>query len=452
MSSEHELATREIQLHIPDEGITNDLLSSFESSTNEMVATSTAEDAASGKGLPRVVAQYYSEQEEKGVLEHKSSPNKTMATSAAEEATASKGLSRVVAQHYNQQEEKGRSERKSSRIFHMRNLNNWIKSRMIGNALDQVRADRGGSYPVTVLDLGCGKGGDLLKWERGNIEHIVCADIAATSIEHCKERYSRLRREKGGRVFSAQFVAADCTKVELSRMLERPDLKIDLVSCQFALHYSFESLPQAEQMLANITSNLQPGGYFIGTTTDAYDIIRRLNRDQDPNNRRFGNEVFSVEFPAETPLDPPPLFGARYNFHLQQVVDCPEFLVHFPTFVKLAARYGLRLLKKMRFEDFVDQELEQGRDLLWKMKALETYNPSFTRLVSSVKSDYAHTAEFFEAAGDSRATVGTLSKAEWEAVSLYLMFVFRKEEISRPDQCINTGMGGTAKSAQMKTT
>ena len=25
----------------------------------------------------------------------------------------------------------------------------------------------------------------------------------------------------------------------------------------------------------------------------------------------------------------------------------------------------------MRFEDFVDQELEQGRDLLWKMKALE---------------------------------------------------------------------------------
>ncbi len=46
----------------------------------------------------------------------------------------------------------------------------------------------------------------------------------------------------------------------------------------------------------------------------------------------------------------------------------------------------------------------------------QTYNPSFTRLVSSVKSDYAHTAEFFEAAGDSRATVGTLSKAEWEAV------------------------------------
>ena len=29
-----------------------------------------------------------------------------------------------------------------------------------------------------------------------------------------------------------------------------------------------------------------------------------------------------------------PLFGARYNFHLQGVVDCPEFLVFFPVLEK----------------------------------------------------------------------------------------------------------------------
>lgn len=55
--------------------------------------------------------------------------------------------------------------------------------------------------------------------------------------------------------------------------MENCELKLDLVSCQFAFHYSFESLPQAEQMLANVSCNLQPGGYFIGTTTDAYDIM-----------------------------------------------------------------------------------------------------------------------------------------------------------------------------------
>lgn len=55
--------------------------------------------------------------------------------------------------------------------------------------------------------------------------------------------------------------------------MKDPELKLDLVSCQFAFHYSFESLQQAEQMLANVSSNLQPGGYFIGTTTDAEDIL-----------------------------------------------------------------------------------------------------------------------------------------------------------------------------------
>lgn len=29
-----------------------------------------------------------------------------------------------------------------------------------------------------------------------------------------------------------------------------------------------------------------------------------------------------------------PIFGAKYNFHLEGVVDCPEFLVFFPTLVK----------------------------------------------------------------------------------------------------------------------
>lgn len=29
-----------------------------------------------------------------------------------------------------------------------------------------------------------------------------------------------------------------------------------------------------------------------------------------------------------------PIFGAKYNFHLEGVVDCPEFLVNFPVLIK----------------------------------------------------------------------------------------------------------------------
>jgi mRNA (guanine-N7-)-methyltransferase len=44
----------------------------------------------------------------------------------------------VVANHYNQLLERGVAERKESRIFHMRNLNNWIKSRIIGKFITQI--------------------------------------------------------------------------------------------------------------------------------------------------------------------------------------------------------------------------------------------------------------------------------------------------------------------------
>lgn len=63
-----------------------------------------------------------------------------------------------------------------------------------------------------MLDLGCGKGGDLLKWQKGHVSHVVCADIAQTSIEQCKERYSKAR-DRHRNIFTAEFIAADCSKV-----------------------------------------------------------------------------------------------------------------------------------------------------------------------------------------------------------------------------------------------
>lgn len=50
-------------------------------------------------------------------------------------------------------------------------------------------------------------------------------------------------------------------------------MELDLTSVQFALHYSFESLPQAECMIKNASESLRPGGYFIGTIPDAYELV-----------------------------------------------------------------------------------------------------------------------------------------------------------------------------------
>ena len=51
-----------------------------------------------------------------------------------------------------------------------------------------------------------------------------------------------------------------------------------------------------------------------------------------PDNS-FGNEIYNIAFEGQD-KDNFPLFGAKYNFHLEGVVDCPEFLVHFPALEK----------------------------------------------------------------------------------------------------------------------
>lgn len=51
----------------------------------------------------------------------------------------------------------------------MRNFNNWVKSVLIRIHLDLSRPR------ALVLDLCCGKGGDLLKWKEGGISYLVGA-------------------------------------------------------------------------------------------------------------------------------------------------------------------------------------------------------------------------------------------------------------------------------------
>ena len=60
-------------------------------------------------------------------------------------------------------------------------------------------------------------------------------------------------------------------------------------------------------------------------------LFRKRLRASDSTS--FGNEVFSVTFPTKD-KDNIPVFGAKYDFHLEGVVDCPEFLVYFPVLEK----------------------------------------------------------------------------------------------------------------------
>lgn len=112
-----------------------------------------------------------------------------------EPQTSEYSHTQVVATHYNLLEEKGLQERFKSQIIHMRNFHNWIKSMLINEYLTKIKdSKKQHNPPIRVHDMCCGKGGDLPKWKKGNITHLICSDIAEVSLEHCKERYTHMKR------------------------------------------------------------------------------------------------------------------------------------------------------------------------------------------------------------------------------------------------------------------
>ncbi|XP_074678540.1 mRNA cap guanine-N(7) methyltransferase isoform X1 [Strix aluco] len=312
------------------------------------------------------------------------------------------GHGQAVAAHYNELQEVGLEKRSQSRIFYLRNFNNWTKSVLIGEFIDRVRRKKN---DITVLDLGCGKGGDLLKWKKGRIKKLVCTDIADISVQQCKQRYEdmKARCRYNEHIFDAEFIQADSTKIiwcfqflSLDKakgvttylwssgsqhgMLETvldllcskyndPDMRFDICSCQFVYHYSFETYEQADMMLKNACGNLSPGGYFIGTTPNSFELVKRLEASE---TNSFGNEVYSVKFEKKGEY---PLFGCKYDFHLEEVVDVPEFLVYFPLLEEMAKKHGMKLVYKMTFREFYEEKIknEEHKMLLRRMQALESF-------------------------------------------------------------------------------
>ncbi|CAJ0923248.1 unnamed protein product, partial [Mesorhabditis belari] len=302
-------------------------------------------------------------------------------------------------------------------------MNNWIKSALIGDISDRLKRD--GCYNPRVLDLACGKGGDLRKWQFANVKSIVMADIAEVSIDQAKGRYEEMQARRQAN-FAAQFIVADCCK---ERLLEKYEEKqqFDLVSCQFALHYSFITQESAQMFLKNCTENIRPGGYFLGSLPDANRIVWAARQ----GDGEFKNSVCSIKFSKPEEIlngAQPPLFGSEFHFTLDAQVNCPEFLCHFPLLVKMLEECDMELVYQLPFPDAIKHYKEARRDgliLFDRMKALETYPATGDKKLAGADEDYEHPKKLQDQF--DMASIGTLSKPEWEAVSMYIVFVFRKK-------------------------
>ncbi|EGG06629.1 uncharacterized protein MELLADRAFT_36007, partial [Melampsora larici-populina 98AG31] len=259
----------------------------------------------------------------------------------------------------------GKDERVVSPIFGLRKFNNWIKSVIIGKFAhkDSYTIQNIPNRPITrgvkVLELGCGKGGDLAKWQKAGVEELYGFDIAAVSIDQARQRYQETSRQK----YFAKLTALDCFSVDITTVLQPQELErpFDVVSLQFCMHYAFETEEKARTMLRNVSTHLIKGGVFIGTIPNPDLLIARLDKMRGERNV-WGNPVYEITFPS---LQPRPLYGFKYLFYLKDAVErVPEYIVFWEPFVQLAAEYGLKLIYREEFHQIFEQERYEAHNRL----------------------------------------------------------------------------------------
>ncbi|CAK0793033.1 unnamed protein product [Prorocentrum cordatum] len=175
--------------------------------------------------------------------------------------------------HYASQRGQSADERLRSLSVRLRNFNSFAKAVLLERHLGEVR-DRlpSGEGRLAVLDLGCGRGGDLKKMVNCGVASYCGADVSEASLHEAVRRVGGLLRDSGrfrhgllggGGALPLREVSllrADCWREDVALLLDAAGhgtarlqgegrAWFHLVSSQMACHYAFESRDQGGESL-----------------------------------------------------------------------------------------------------------------------------------------------------------------------------------------------------------
>ena len=316
----------------------------------------------------------------------------------------------TVADHYNKLKARNLGERDSSSIIGLRKYNNWLKSVLAQQTTESLKSLYASSHLLSVstspenlrvLDICCGKGGDIKKWLYAGVNTYVGIDIAEQSVIEAERRLNEMLESsfhfqkmisRKNSTFKSKFIALDCFNHVIDETVLTDAFypnHFHVVSCMFAIHYAFENVFTAERAFKNASDNLQKGGFFV-FTTPSHEHLETLKKKAFPDTT-YSNSIFQVEFlpsdtntttdattlPTSRPLSEtvPRLENIKYKFYLDEAVHgCPEFSIPFPFLRTLLENFGFELRYKRSFAEFYFdfKDVPFAVDLLHNFRILPT--------------------------------------------------------------------------------
>jgi SAM-dependent methyltransferase len=261
----------------------------------------------------------------------------------------------------------------------MRGYHNWIKSIIIYTYCSPLFENKNSEKRrSSVLDLGCGKGGDLLKWYHARVGDYVGTDPdfhgIYSPVDSALSRYNEMKKKfpDFGKITWIQAdssvplnVKAQETKIQ-NMTQENKDLiektfknkKFDVISSQFTIHYLFDSKESITSLIENINTYLKIGGYIILTLFDAKQIIEKLGNkntftsyytDDNGNRKKFFEVIKKFEGDIKDDI------GLAIDVHMAWIMEenkyRTEYLVTEKLLTNTMKKAGCRLVETDLFSN-----------------------------------------------------------------------------------------------------
>lgn len=244
----------------------------------------------------------------------------------------------------------------------------------------------------SLIDLACGKGSDIRRWNDQKVSFVLGIDYAGDNIMNIHDgtyaRYIEIQERNRIKLPPMLFVIGDTSKRIIDgsaggtpeesdilrvvfgskalgpvpSMVDRIGVNAlmdgaDSMSCMFALHYFFENTNKLNGLLQNIRETIKVGGYFFGCCFDGQSVFNFLDGVKK-GGVKTGMEKESLLWTIRKEYDTDILTNDEDSLGLKINVDFisigsphDEFLVNFDYFKIMMRENGFELLN--------DEELKE---------------------------------------------------------------------------------------------
>lgn len=241
-----------------------------------------------------------------------------------------------------------------------------------------------------LLDLACGKSGDLSKWKAAYLKRVICIDIDKKCIDYAISFYKSYPRPKP----SVYYVWGDTSKLIFPNQdaglndMQKVRLKeyiptknnFDIVSCQFCLHYYFESENKLKNLVQNIKDNLKVGGYFIGTCFDGEKLFKLLKGKKEIEGATNDDTIWKIKkaYRIRTFNNTKPYFNTKVSVFVKSIGNYhDEYLVNFKYLKQYMNKHGFKTVSVKSFEEYYN-ELMSSTNKLKKSATMSDAEKNFS--------------------------------------------------------------------------